>query len=159
MGNISSHFSYGEFKKSNSFSVYINDYQFSDWERNKIFLLVKTQLQPARDYVKNAVLITNGIRTDSMIEAMIKSGVNASKTSDHLFKGFSCACDFKCQDAENTHMAFMFIRNKLPESFGQLIVYWNSYNTVSHIHTSLPTERHHGEVWEDRPGFRIARLR
>lgn len=158
MGDISDNFSYSEFLVSGSFKELLEGIEFTEYERFKCFMLVKTQLQPARDYIKRPIILTSGFRTPELVKALRAKGYQASLTSDHLFGGFSAAVDFKCYDPHYSEGIYNFFRRNIPHSFGQLICYRDTLRKITHIHTSLPTEKHHAEVWESIKGKRLQRI-
>lgn len=111
-----------------------------------VAILVYTILQPAREYIKQPIIITSGKR-NALLNELIFGSIN----SDHLWM---LAVDFYVEaedggvDRIATEHVFNWIQHNLPHAFGQLILYRKPNGLARFIHVSLPTERHHGEVKE-----------
>lgn len=157
MGDCTKHFDYEEFTVSDSHPELARQIVLTEHDRHKIFLLATTILEPTREFIAFPMGITSGKRSRAILTALIAAGYPASETSDHLFEGFSAASDFSTTP-DKREDAFAFIRNRLPFAFGQLIGYRNENGALTHIHVSLPTEKHQGEVWEKSKVTGMVRL-
>lgn len=90
MGDISKNFSYSEFKVSNSYPDLAAKIELTTLDRYKIFWMVQIFLQPVRDLLNLEVVVGSAKRSTEL-----NSKVGGTESSDHLFRGFSCAADFK----------------------------------------------------------------
>jgi hypothetical protein len=90
MGDISKNFSYSEFKVSNNYPELAAKIELTTLDRYKIFWMVQIFLQPVRDLLNLEVFVGSAKRSTEL-----NNKVGGTGDSDHLFRGFSCAVDFK----------------------------------------------------------------
>ena len=121
---------------------------FSETDKIKLFYLCKLIMQPIRDWLVVPIKILSGKRT-----CELNNAVDGAFNSDHLFEFCSVACDFTLPFPEySMERIFEEIKSGTPganrhkniKPFGQLIY----YPKKNFIHVSLPTPKHHGEVFE-----------
>lgn len=141
MGNLTRDFSLSEFRVSESYPHLADQIELHDTDQLKLFYLCTTILQPARDFYTAPLNILSGKRSVELNHA-----IGGSLHSDHLYLGKSCAVDFHRPDPDFTKFTFDFLRERLPWSFGQLILYLKQDDTPNFIHVSLPTRKWHGDV-------------
>ncbi len=135
-------FSISEFAVSADHPYLASKITFSEADKIKLFYLCSLILQPVRDWLHTPVKILSGKRSRALNSAI----PGASPTSDHLFNFVSAACDFTISgfDMERVWLQMQgtnISKNKQP--FGQLIF----YPSKNFVHVSLPTPKHHGEVF------------
>ena len=90
MGDISKNFSYSEFKVSNSYPELAAKIELTTLDRYKVFWMVQIFLQPVRDLLNLEVVVGSAKRSTELNRM-----VGGTGGSDHLFRDFSCAADFK----------------------------------------------------------------
>lgn len=90
MGDISKNFSYSEFKVSNSYPELAAKIELSELDRYKVFWMVNIFLEPVRDLLDLEVVVGSAKRSPRL-----NNLVGGMGGSDHLFRGFNCAADFK----------------------------------------------------------------
>lgn len=90
MGDISKNFSYSEFVVSDSYPELAAKIELTKLDKYKIFWMVQIFLQPVRDLLDLELVIRSSKRSPEL-----NSKVRGTENSDHLFRGFSCAADFK----------------------------------------------------------------
>jgi len=147
LGDITENFDLTEFGVSDEFPNLAREITFSKTDCIKIFYLCRLFLQPLRTKLNWPVLITSGKRSRPLNKL-----VGGARTSDHLFKQESAACDFKVIGHKFlTRDAFDWIKDKRPKTFGQLILYYADDDTPSFVHISLPSKKHLGEVLVKMP--------
>jgi hypothetical protein len=94
-----------------------------DWQLINIRNICTHVLQPARDFLKDAIYINSGLRSEALNKA-----IAGAKNSQHM-KGQ--AADIKCYDNASL---FNFIKNKL--TFDQLIWEFGNDSHPKWIHVS-----------------------
>lgn len=132
---LTQNFNLGEFKVSKDFPSLAAKTTFTDLDKVKLYYICATILQPLRDLF-GQVVILSGKRSSAL-----NTAAKGSNLSDHLFRFVSCATDFTCA---NVHGAYLYASLNFFQSFGQLIYYPED----NFIHVSLPTPKHHSEVFE-----------
>lgn len=158
MGDLTANFNLKDFITSTEAPELLVDFKFNEAQTWRVFLLCVTILQPARNYVGRAIIVTNGIRTPALRDALKKNHKPVAN-SDHDFdEPDNAAADITCGNPDEPAIAaanetlFQFIRNRLPHTFGQLIAYRNAQGKIKHLHVSLPRPGNVGEVYESRHG-------
>lgn len=114
---------------------------FSETDKIKLFSLCILNLQPVRDWLSASVKILSGKRNPEL-----NATIGGVDHSDHLFEFVSAACDFTVPgyDMERVWLWMQGTnRPKNRQPFGQLIF----YPSKNFVHVSLPTPKHHGEVF------------
>lgn len=141
---LTKNFKLSEFAVSANHPNLIKDTLLSEKEVTKLYFLSKTILEPTREFSNHGyacwggLIITSGKRTK-----VLNKKEGGSISSDHLFEGYSCACDFYLSLCnEELIKVYDYMKRQVP-SFGQLIY----YPKKGIIHVSLPTEKHQGESW------------
>lgn len=154
MGNISVNFSMDEFSVSARYPDLAKKLIFTDFDQFKARYLVHTILQPIRSFFHIPIHITSGKRSPNLNKAL-----GGAPNSDHLWRDGSCACDFVVgENPQDTLKAYDFIRQTLPFAFGQMILYYQKKDVPKHLHVSLPTSSHQGEIFEMSPDKILIRL-
>lgn len=139
---ISPHFNSKEFIVSDNYPDLAAEIQFTAQDLTKLYYLVVMVLEPVRTSKAVRFKINSGKRS-----VELNKNLGGSKTSDHLYYGLSCACDFTVVYPDNgsTQLAvydtWVVLQNM---QFGQLIYYGPEYGNF--IHISLPTRKHQNEV-------------
>lgn len=120
---LTENFYLSEFTHSDVASYLKIDNQPEDWQLVNIKNLCVHVLQPARDWFKNEIEITSGLRSEALNKA-----IGGAKTSQHM-KGE--AADIRCSDNKTL---FNFIKNKL--NYDQLIYEFGNDSQPRWIHVS-----------------------
>lgn len=152
VGDCTKNLSFAEFKVSEDFPELAADMEFSPLDRFKSFLIAATIIQPCRDHVGLPATVTSGKRSEDLLNALAAAGYPVSRTSDHLFQGVSIGVDFTFGSSIANLKAFLFMQEKCRYAFGQFIAYKTAAGDIKHLHVSLPTPRHFGEVLEKIDG-------
>lgn len=135
----------GDITKNFSFSEYLDPRKsgkITNSDRLKVWYLNTIDMQPMRDHVGKIVTINSGKRSYSYNKGL----KNSSRTSDHMFRGYSAAADFTIKiegipDHDLIISAYNWLRFNRAGCFGQLILYFNENDRARFIHISLPTEK------------------
>jgi len=136
---LSQNFSLGEFAVSAAYPDLASKIVFTEGDVVKLLYLCKTILQPLRNFLGEAIVVLSGKRS-----LELNTAVKGAPTSDHLFMGFSCACDFLPVKGSDLSKVQPWL-TQYPNSFGQLITYKDNGGNLHWCHVSLPTDRHIGE--------------
>ena len=140
-GQLTKNFFGQEFAVSEDYPHLAKLITFSNSDLQKLFYLATLNLQPERDKYNLPIKILSGKRTHALNRA-----VGGAGHSDHLFDFCSAACDFVIPGI-GMEQVFTSMqgknRPKNRQPFGQLIYYPDK----NFIHVSLPTPKHHGEVF------------
>lgn len=107
---------------------------WTDTDTVKAYYIAKMYLEPLRrTWPNHPITILSGKRSDEL-----NTKIGGAPQSDHLFRGFSGACDFT--SAVIKEMARSLALSTQP--YGQLIF----YPLKNFVHISLPTEKHFREA-------------
>lgn len=134
---LTNNFTLSEFAVSRDFPELAAQIKFSPLDKYKLYLMCRMLLQPIRDQYGQSLIVLSGKRSDEL-----NAAIPGSITSDHLFRFESCAVDFTIEHIIMED-CFKLIRQEFLPCFGQLIYYPHQ----NFIHISLPTPKHHGEVF------------
>lgn len=99
-------------------------------QKSNIVSLVLNILQPARDALDFAIIISSGFRCE-----LVNKLLGGSKTSDHVN---GCAADIKLSNGDNATL-FNWLRDNV--SFDQLIWEFGDDNQPKWVHVSYRTKR------------------
>ena len=139
---ISPHFKYSEFLVSRDHPELAAKMILRGLDCVKLHYLVWMLLEPVRICVDHKFKILSGMRSTDLNDA-----VGGSKTSDHLFLDYACACDFTVlhDDAKESQVLVYEAWLQLREmQYGQLIYYGADHGNF--VHVSLPTMKHQNEI-------------
>lgn len=141
MEHLTKNFSLPEFAVSADHPYLASLIIFSETDITKLFYMCILNLQPIRDWLSASVKILSGKRTPELNKA-----VGGADHSDHLFDFVSAACDFTVPGYDMERIWHWVQKTNIPENhrpFGQLIF----YPSKNFCHISMPTLKHHGEVF------------
>ena len=140
--HITKNFTWKEAVVSDSYPELASKIVITPQHQIKVFYLFRP-LQRVRDRFELPINTLSCIRTEEL-----NNLIGGVPGSDHLFEGYSAAVDFTflCDNSilpDKLEACFSWIKNTMPYSFGQLIL----YRERNFIHFSLPTPKHYGEAF------------
>lgn len=147
------HFMYEEWLVSKDYPELAAQMILTPRERRMIAIQAYSILEPVRDHLtvhRNLdcrIVIPSGKRSPELNSLT----PGASEASQHLLAEATDWCvvvrgKTRGPSVDWNRIAFFMLANERRETLGQIILYVTSRKWGRFIHTSLPSEQHHGEV-------------